>query len=523
MHEAGGHVHAGFGRPIGGFFVLVAAVFFGSLLRGQEVSPVESALIKLPWMEVSTAHFKVLSCGPTQAVARVAARLEQFREAYSILAGAQAVASPPIVAIAFPDHRSMRPFLPVYQGKPANLAAFFHRDSDENFIALYLAGAGSESLEPVFHEYTHLLLRHNMLFWPMWLNEGMADVYSTFETTLDMGIRIGHPLPFYLRILENRPLMPLSELFAVTHKSPEYNERERQGMFYAESWLLTHYLMLGDSPAMKAHFGELTTLLRKGQVPEEAFTNAFHVSLRQMENQLRAYLKRGRFEPLRLSVRASLSSARALNIRPLVPVEVWFHLGDMLLRIGRDDAAREFFARAQAIAPRSPLPPEGFGLLAAQHDESAEAVKRLGEALHLGSISFLAHYTYARERYRLTAKMPDKYSRIPSDLADEIETEIQKSMTLMPDFAPAHELMGFFLMAQGEHLSLAEQHLQRAIQLEPENESYLFSLAQLQLRRDKPEAARRTLEPLRLSYIEPGLRKHAEEMLKEIDAKPVSR
>ena len=519
MHEVRSLSRAGHGRPVGGVLFFVIAIFVANFLRAQESSPAESALVKLPWLEVRTAHFKVLSCGPTQAVARVAARLEQFREAYSLLAGAQAVASPPIVAIAFPDHRSMRPFLPVYQGKPANLAAFFHRDSDENFIALYLAGAGSESLESVFHEYTHLLLRHNMLFWPMWLNEGMADVYSTFETTPDMGIRIGHPLPFYLKILEGRPLMPLRELFAVTHKSPEYNERERQGMFYAESWLLTHYLMLGDSPVMKAHFGELTTLLRKGQVPAEAFTNAFHVSLAQMENQLRAYLKRGQFEPLRLSVGGNLASARALSTRPLVPVEVWFHLGDMLLRIGRDDEAREFFARAQAIAPRSPLPAEGFGLLAAQRGESAEAVKRLGEALHLGSISFLAHYTYARERYRLTAKMPDRYSRVAPEVADEIEPEIQKSMALMPDFAPAHELLGFFLMAQGERLSLAEQHLQRAIQLEPENESYLFSLAQLQVRRDNPEAARRTLEPLRLSYIDPGLKKHAEEMLKEIDAK----
>ena len=37
--------------------------------------------------------------------------------------------------------------------------------------------------------------------------------------------------------------MPLHELFAVTHNSPQYNESTRQGMFYAESWLLTHFLM----------------------------------------------------------------------------------------------------------------------------------------------------------------------------------------------------------------------------------------------------------------------------------------
>src|SRR5262249_58593875 len=93
-----------------------------------------------------TAHFSIYSCGDPKEVSRVAARLEQFREAYSILAGAQSVASPPIVVIAFPDHASMEPFLPLYHGKPSNLAAFFHRRSDENLIALYLSGVGSTSL-----------------------------------------------------------------------------------------------------------------------------------------------------------------------------------------------------------------------------------------------------------------------------------------------------------------------------------------------------------------------------------------
>jgi len=66
------------------------------------------------------------------------------------------------------------------------------------------------------------------------------------------------------------------------------------------------------------------------------------------------------------------------------------------------------------------------------------------------------------------------------------------------------------------HFAEAEKQLQQAIQLEPENQGYLFSLAQAQLRRDNPTAALRTLEPLRLSYVDAQLRQHAEEMIKEI-------
>jgi len=470
------------------------------------------------WFEARTAHFNIYSCGSTQEVARVGGRLEQFRDAYSLLAGTQAVASPSIVVMAFPTHEAMEPFLPLYQGKAANLAAFFHRGSDENLIALYLSGHGAGSLDSVFHEYTHLLLRHNDLFWPLWLTEGMADIYSTFETEGGHSVRIGKPPEHYVRLLENRPLMPLHDLFAVSHKSPEYNERDRQGVFYTESWLLTHYLMLGDNAALRSRFGQLTALLRLGQLPEQAFTNAFRITLPGMENLLRLYLQRGRFESLKLTVAADLSAPRMFATRAISPVETCFRLGDLLMRVDRLDAARGYFEKGEQIAPKSPLPYEGFGLLAAEQKQSQEALQQLQKALERGSTSFLAHYAYAREKLRLTAEGGDNYSRIKGAEATAINEELQKSLTLMPNFGPAHHLLGFFLLIQGDDLISAEKHLQRAIQLEPENQAYLFSLAQVQIRKNEPEAAQRTLEPLRLPYADSRLKAHAEEMMREIGA-----
>ena len=48
-----------------------------------------------------------------------------------------------------------------------------------------MRGTGAESLQVIYHEFAHALLRHNERFWPMWLKEGMADIYSTFEVTGD--------------------------------------------------------------------------------------------------------------------------------------------------------------------------------------------------------------------------------------------------------------------------------------------------------------------------------------------------
>src|SRR6266446_3007152 len=113
------------------FFCIVYLAAQGALAQtpGQ-------ALLQRPWFEARTAHFDLYSCASTQQVTKLVERLEQFREAYFLLAGAQAVASPPIVVMAYPNHETLRPFLPLYQGKPANISAFFKRDSDENLIAL---------------------------------------------------------------------------------------------------------------------------------------------------------------------------------------------------------------------------------------------------------------------------------------------------------------------------------------------------------------------------------------------------
>lgn len=474
-----------------------------------------NSLITRQWFEARMPHFQTYSCGPTQEVAKLTARLEQFRTAYEALAGKQAVASPPIKVIAFPDHEALEHFVALYHGQPVNLSGFFHRSSDENLIVLSLTDTGSGALETILHEYAHLLLRRNQQFWPMWLNEGMADMYGTFEVTGDHQVRLGKPYEIYLKILETEPLMPLSALFAVTRDSPEYNERERQGIFYAESWLLTHYLMVGDT-AHEAHFANLTTLLKQGQIAEQAFTNAFRTPLPAMEKELAQYRRQGHFEALTLAVRSSLLMAQPLATRGIGPAETCFRLGDELLRVGRPEEAESLFVKAGKLAPASPLSYEGLGLLDAERGQHREALESLKEAVRRGSKSFLAHYIYAREMLILSAPAPDRYSRLEGGTASDVQRELEASLNLMPQFGPAHHLLGFFELLQDGDLANARQHVSAAIELEPENPSYLLTLAQVEIAERDPVAARKTLEPLRLPYVDDKLRAQAEEMLKNL-------
>ena len=154
----------------------------------------DGALLKQHWFEARTAHFHVYSCGPTQEVARVSARLEQFRDAYAALAGAQAVVSPPITVVAFPDVPTMRPFLPLYQDKPVNLAGFFKHGSDENLIVLALSGSPERSLEVIFQREPPICCSGTMTTsGRSGSRKAMAEIYGTFEAGGHQ-LQIGKPI-----------------------------------------------------------------------------------------------------------------------------------------------------------------------------------------------------------------------------------------------------------------------------------------------------------------------------------------
>ena len=490
--------------------LLIPGLGFGALAapEGTELDPIYQRV----WYEARTTHGRVFSCGPSTEVARVAVRLEQFREAYAALAGTQAVASPPIVVMAFPDVKSMRPFLPLYHGAPANLAGFFKRGTDENLIVLSLSGGSERPLDVIFHEYAHLLLRRNDRIWPLWLKEGMADVYSTFTAT-GRQMQIGAPIEGHLKELADKPLLPLAELFAVKSDSADYNEAEHQGVFYAEAWLLTHYLYCGDVPVRKERFGQFMLLLQQGVRPETAFTRAFQTTLPAMEAELRGYLARGRFGNYTVLVGPNLSAPRPLRTRPLGRGETSYWLGNILARIGRPDGAEPYFLQSRKLAPQSPLGREGLGFLAVTRHQDTEAADFFKDALQHGSTNFLAHYWYAKVRYEGTSDGHDRYTTVSQETAAEIRGGLQKAIALMPEFGPAHSLLGFLELVQGDYPA-AEQQLLQAIQLEPENQWHLLTLAQAQLGRKDTSAARRTLEPLMQPNSDEKLRARAEELLR---------
>ena len=174
-----------------------------------------------PWRMLTGSSVIVIGLQSPGTLRGIAVDIEQFRHVVGgFLRGAHPPLSMPTTVYAFDDRKSLEPFVPLYQGKPASLGGYCHcgSASDVNFIALDLGSYAGASLV-IFHEYTHLLVRNAVSGVPAWLNEGLAEYYSTFDLVEDgRKAHIGKPIARHVLLLRER-FIPLNELLAVDHSS----------------------------------------------------------------------------------------------------------------------------------------------------------------------------------------------------------------------------------------------------------------------------------------------------------------
>src|SRR3990167_6904109 len=105
-----------------------------------------------------------------------------------------------------------------------------------------------------FHEFKHLVLRLNFDRCPLWLDEGLATFFMR-TTIVGEDFKTGDWHPGFWDLLQRNKLIPMEVLVEVDHLSDYYNVEEKRKLFYGQSWLLVHYLMVADDGKRQAQFG----------------------------------------------------------------------------------------------------------------------------------------------------------------------------------------------------------------------------------------------------------------------------
>jgi Tfp pilus assembly protein PilF len=475
------------------------------------------SLAKEKWINLQTKNFNIVSDASEGATRQLALKLEQFQHITSLLFNIKRPFTVPITVIVFKDDGAFRPFKPLYNGKPANIAGYFQRGDDESMIALNIGGNEQHPMYVIFHEYTHVITSYIKRPWPVWLNEGVAELYSTFEVN-ENKVDLGRPVENHVRLLRENKLIPLQALFSVDLHSPAYNEREKQGIFYAESWALVHYLMFGDKSAHRPQFLEFVKLLDSGVSGDKAFTQVFGSDLSAVEKGLRQYVNGNFYAFVTATLDATVVDT-GIAIQPLAEADVQYYLGSLLLHTNRPDDAVPYFKQAAALDPASPHSYEGLGFVAIRHDSFADAAAQFKQAVAHGSDNYMAHYYYAEALLR---GQPGGPGVVDAETAKTVSEELKRSIKLMPGFAQSYYLLGNLCLARGENLEQGLQWAKTAVQLDPQKKHFALTLAHLQFRTGAYGEARATLALVLAGEMDPQMQTSAQSLSAAIDARAKS-
>lgn len=461
------------------------------------------------WRSVQTNNLFVIGNAEPEKLRQVAVWLQFFHRAFGRLVSRNVLdPSVPTTVIVFRDDASFYPFKPVYQGRAANVAGFFQPGEDVNYIAMSLDTRQRDPYTVAFHEYVHAHLRDNVPQAPVWLNEGLAEFYGHLQFSSGEAL-LGVPLP-YLYLLRSHELLPLTTLLSIDQRSPHYNEQDKTGIFYGESWALVHYLMLGG-PGRQDQFRRFLQQVSRGENVTKSLENSFGMTLDTIEKELRAYISRGELPMLRLASDdpQAFASYTAMQRQALSDAEANYYLGDLLLHIGRSEAAERYFKQAIALDPNLTLAYAALGRLSLRQQRYAEAKKYLERATRSPQ-NYLVHYHYAW----LLAR-----EELSAETAAAVREQLARVMKLSPDYAPAFYLFGLVDLMRNERLDEALEMARKAHRLQPAKAGYTLLLAEAYARRSDAASARELAEPLTRDS-DATIRQEAQNVLDSLDGKP---
>ncbi len=479
---------------------LLICTFFVSELR---------CVAKEKWVSVRSEHFTVIGNASDGDVREASIRLEQY---YSVLARlfVEKPSAVPTTVFVFRNDESFKPFKPLYQGKPTQVAGYFQPGRDLNYIAFSAARKGASPYRTVFHELVHLFIDNRMRGVPLCFSEGLAEYFSTLRLDNDgRRITFGVENPQHVRLLRARQLFPLQTLLAINYESPEYNDGEQQAVFYAQSWALVHFLLNKSGGSSLDQFASLSSLLANGTAIDDAVKRAFQADARRIDSGLKAYLHQRPFPDKVEQYAEKFNVIREQAVTEIGEAESKAHLGDLLLHLNRLDEAETLLGGALALNPDLASAQASLGMLRVKQQRASEGVQLLRRAVATDPNNYLTQYYYAFALSREGMSDDGRVAGYSTSTGAMMREALTRARQLAPGFVEAYRLQAFLNLAMNQRLDEAEELLKRAHALAPDRQDLLIVLAQVHLRRSDFAGARETLEAILRRPNELKLREQA--------------
>jgi tetratricopeptide (TPR) repeat protein len=443
-------------------WLLVASLIANLPAIGEELD-------ERDWHDVRSTNFRILSVLGEERTSELLRQLEIMRATLGDTSETSTYESGiPTIIVAVDKHDDY-----VAVGAPAMSAGYFFSDLRENAI-LIEDGADASGIQVILHEYAHYLSRQSgHVRYPRWFEEGNAEYLShtrlgdgTFEYALAPDEHVTA-----LNFVE---WLPLETLLTVDDTSTL--DDTQGGLFYAQSWLIVHYLRSQPDADTKLgeQLGKYAELATGGSSPAEAFEKSFGVDLEEFEGRLLQYYLKRRFVSRRVAADTALPGFQTQSI-PISSARAQLALARMALRFDNVDGAEYWFSKVLDDADLRAHAEAGLGRVAGLRGDIEDAGKHFEAAIHLMAWDFNIWMDYAQywAQRVATSRNGDERNRFSSRLIEALES----ALTISEATAELNSLMGFAYLAKGRDPDEAIEFLEAAAEQAPYDQASRLLLA----------------------------------------------
>ncbi len=425
------------------------------------------------WIELRSENFVITSRLSEDSTRALSKELEIFRAAslaYTPLGRTEAIL--PLRVYAFDLSSAVPPFT-----REKGTAGYYLEDIRESVVVV-IGHSLTVPKTTIQHEYTHLLMsQQGSLIVPRWLSEGFAEFMSTLSVR-DGKVLIGAPAQPRVLNLKAQEWIPLEKV--LDYSGHEKWPIEKRRIFYAQSWALVHYLVLGAPIELDFNRAISTYLkqLESGASPKRAVKIAFKMSLGALEKRLQAYLQQRALSLFALPV-TSLDVPAQGTLRKLPPAEVSAKLGALALKLRKRKTAELLLEDSLELEPSSARAHADLGRLYLSLENLSRARAHLDKASSLkpnDPLIMLDLGAYWLHRARVEQD-PTKRAK----LAKKARRNMMRSYKLNPHAPEPYYLFGQTFLLDGQPKQKSIEPLEHAASLVPSQLQVRLELAKAYL------------------------------------------
>jgi Flp pilus assembly protein TadD len=242
------------------------------------------------WRRAESEHFVVYGRSE-RSVREYASMLEDFDALLRRLHGRPKDETTPIKLPVYlvSDIEQLRRAIPSARD---NTAGMYVTAPTEAFAIAVRDGGGYENDpnrgdDTVLHEYVHhFMLRYYPSAYPAWLVEGYAEYYMTVDLGRERMVVGGYNKGrAYSLTAPGMTWVPMGDLLS---KRPGELGKWDTFSYYAQAWLLTHYIL--SEPERRKKLGPYLDAVRSGQKPPEAWQAIYGDDMEGLRKKLQAYM-----------------------------------------------------------------------------------------------------------------------------------------------------------------------------------------------------------------------------------------